>query len=58
MVAGAKFILGLNFESYDFTLARAQLQAGRDRMPQGSVITYEIGNEVSAWSLSMWVFQR
>lgn len=42
---GAKFILSINFESYNLALSRQELQAGRTQMPQGSVVTYELGNE-------------
>jgi len=43
---GAKFILGLNFEAGDAELAKKQMQAAESKLKPGSIVTYEIGNEV------------
>lgn len=48
---GAHFILGLNFEKGDIELAKQQFAAAHAIMPPESIITFEIGNEVSSTRL-------
>lgn len=43
---GMKFILGLNFFRNNVTLARAQMDAATASLPPGSIMSFEIGNEV------------
>lgn len=46
---GMRFILGLNFLSGDVGLAKAQMAKAREQLPQGSLISFEVGNEVGGW---------
>jgi hypothetical protein len=43
---GMTFILGLNFFDQDVNLARGQMDAARKGLPEGSIQSFEIGNEV------------
>jgi hypothetical protein len=43
---GARFILGVNLESGDAALARRQMEAAEARLAPGSILAFEIGNEV------------
>jgi hypothetical protein len=43
---GARFILGVNGEQADVALARKQLAAAQETLPESAVLTYELGNEV------------
>jgi len=44
--AGSKLILGLNFERENLTLTKAQLDTAKRKLPSGSILAFEIGNEV------------
>jgi hypothetical protein len=44
---GAKYILGLTFETGDIELARNQMNKAKRMLPGESIISFEIGNEVS-----------
>jgi hypothetical protein len=46
---GAKYIIGLNFEHGDVDLARRQMRAAKAGLLPGSILTFEIGNEVRGW---------
>jgi hypothetical protein len=46
--AGVRYILGLNFEDADMKLTQAQMKRAKANMPEDSVVTYELGNEVSS----------
>jgi hypothetical protein len=62
--AGVRYILGLNFEDADMKLTQAQVKRAKANMPEGSLVTFELGNEVSlqrsigfsnsAWTTSVW----
>ncbi len=43
---GVNYIVGLNFMHMDIELARRQMQAAQAGLPQGSIIAFELGNEV------------
>jgi hypothetical protein len=43
---GAKFIIGLNLEEGDPDLALRQMRKAQEKLPAGSIMTFEIGNEV------------
>jgi hypothetical protein len=43
---GMRFILGLNLFNNDIGLARRQMDAALKGLPEGSIISFEIGNEV------------
>eukprot|EP00878_Enallax_costatus_P015471 GHUV01016205.1.p1 GENE.GHUV01016205.1~~GHUV01016205.1.p1 ORF type:complete len:352 (+),score=61.74 GHUV01016205.1:183-1238(+) len=47
---GMKFILGLNFFYNNVALARAQMDAAKAGLPQGSIMSFEIGNEPDYYS--------
>jgi hypothetical protein len=40
------FILGLNFFDQDVNLAKGQMDAAKKGLPEGSIQSFEIGNEV------------
>lgn len=44
---GMTYILGLNFFDQNVELARNQMDAARKGLPEGSIQSFEIGNEVS-----------
>lgn len=44
---GMTFILGLNFYDQNVELAKNQMDAARKGLPEGSIQSFEIGNEVS-----------
>jgi hypothetical protein len=43
---GTRYILGLNFEKGDLSLARRQMQAAIRGLPADAIVSFEIGNEV------------
>lgn len=43
---GCKFILGINLEADDVDLSYRQMKAAQENLDPGSVMYYEIGNEV------------
>ena len=43
---GSQLILGLNYEKGDPALAAAQKRAAEAALPQGSIMSFELGNEV------------
>lgn len=45
---GMTYILGLNFYNQDVTLAKGQMDAAKKGLPEGSIQSFEIGNEVRA----------
>jgi hypothetical protein len=44
---GVRYILGLNFEDVNLKLTQAQIKRARANLPEDSVVTFELGNEVS-----------
>lgn len=44
---GARYILGLNFEDVNLKLTQAQIKRAKANLPEDSVVTFELGNEVS-----------
>lgn len=45
-MTGAKFIVGVNLEAGDPWLSRRQMEAAEKKMAPGSIVAFEIGNEV------------
>lgn len=43
---GMQYIIGLNFFSQDYDLAKGQMDAARKYLPASAILSFEIGNEV------------
>lgn len=52
---GMTYILGLNFYNQDVTLAKNQMDAAKKGLPEGSIQSFEIGNEVRACLLAAYL---